>query len=243
MPPAAAVVGAVAPIAGQVGGGLFGKKSAKKAAAARQAAIAAAKTQITTSLGDSNKQLSDYYEQGREDLQNYQDIGDLGLSRLSDPNTTRNFQTSDFYTDPGYQFVLDQGQRGIQNLAAGKGSLLSGATLKALERFNQNTASNQYQSSFDRFNQNRGYQTETAGGMAGMGQNAANTVGGWGQTSGLAAAQNYTNYGDKMANLNITGGAIQAQKIKDLNEFNQGLISTGANAISSGAGALGNFFK
>jgi hypothetical protein len=229
---AAAAIG----VAGSAAGGIMGKKSAKKAAAARQAAIAAAKTQITTSLGDSNKQLSDYYEQGREDLQNYQDMGDLGLSRLADPNTTRNFQTSDFYTDPGYQFVLDQGQRGIQNLAAGKGSLLSGATLKALDRFNQNTASNQYQSSFDRFNQNRGYQTETAGGMAGMGQNAANTVGGWGQTSGLAAAQNYTNYGDKMAGLDINSGAVQAQKIKDTNQFNQGLISSGTNF-------LGNFFK
>lgn len=246
MPPAAAIVGAVgaaAPVAGQVAGGIFGKKAAKKAAAARAAALAAAKTQVTTSLGDSNKQLADYYDQGRSDMQEYQNIGQQGLEGLSDPETRRNFQQSDFYEDPGYQFVLEQGQRGIQNSMSSKGSLLSGATMKALDRFNQGTAAQQYQNSFDRFGQNRAYQTQTLGGMAGIGQNAANVVGGWGQTSGLAAAQNYTNYGDKMANFAITGGAIDAQKIKDVNGFNQGLISTGANSFGNMMTGLSGMMK
>lgn len=66
-------------------------------------------------------------------------------------NLLANFSKADFEEDPGYQYRLEQGNRGVENSAAAKGSQLSGATLKALARFNQNEASNEYSNVFDRF--------------------------------------------------------------------------------------------
>lgn len=45
---------------------------------------------------------------------------------------------------PGYQFNLDEGNRGVQSSAAARGGLYSGATAKALTRFNQNYADRTY---------------------------------------------------------------------------------------------------
>jgi hypothetical protein len=66
-------------------------------------------------------------------------------------NLLANFSMADFEADPGYQYRLDQGNRGVENSAAARGSQLSGATLKALSRFNQNEASGEYDKSFNRF--------------------------------------------------------------------------------------------
>lgn len=66
-------------------------------------------------------------------------------------NLLADFSAKDFQEDPGYQYRLEQGNRGVENSAAAKGSQLSGATLKALGRFNQNEASNEYDKSFNRF--------------------------------------------------------------------------------------------
>lgn len=72
------------------------------------------------------------------------------------PNAlTRNFAMSDYQADPGYQFRLDQGNRGLNNSAAAGGGLLSGATLKAIARWNSDQASQEYQNAVNRYNFNR----------------------------------------------------------------------------------------
>jgi hypothetical protein len=68
---------------------------------------------------------------------------------------TRDFQMSDYQEDPGYQFRLAQGNRGIEASAAARGNTLSGATLKALSEYNSGQASQEYQNSVNRYNTNR----------------------------------------------------------------------------------------
>lgn len=51
--------------------------------------------------------------------------------------------------DPGYQFRLDQGLQGLQRSAAARGTLLTGGTLKALDRYNQDYATGAYQNVFN----------------------------------------------------------------------------------------------
>lgn len=52
--------------------------------------------------------------------------------------------------DPGYQFRLEQGLGAIQNSAAAKGILNSGGTLKDLQNYGQNLASQEYGNVFNR---------------------------------------------------------------------------------------------
>jgi len=49
-----------------------------------------------------------------------------------------------FYASPGYQFRFDEGQRGINANRAASGMMQSGDTLRALTRYGQDYASNEY---------------------------------------------------------------------------------------------------
>lgn len=52
--------------------------------------------------------------------------------------------------DPGYQFVLDQGNKNLQNWAAAKGTLNDSSTAKALTDYGQGAAATQYGNVWDR---------------------------------------------------------------------------------------------
>jgi len=56
----------------------------------------------------------------------------------------------DFQGDPGYQWRLQQGANAVDQSAAARGTQLSGATLKALQRYGQNFGSNEYQNAYAR---------------------------------------------------------------------------------------------
>ena len=167
------------------------------------------------------------YAAAKAAQQQYQGQGEKG-------GLLRNFGMQDFQEDPGYQFALDQGQRGIQGSAAAGGSLLSGATLKALTRFNQDTANNQYQNSFDRFNQNKTQNMNALFNLSGVGQQSAGAIGAYNMNANNQIAGNLMNLGAAKAGLLQQAGNAQAS----------GVIG-GANALSQGIGgalnSLGSF--
>ena len=78
-----------------------------------------------------------------------------GDTRQIDPGYTE--PTFNFKQDPGYQFRLGEGLKGVENSAAARGSQLSGGTLKALQRYGQNFASNEYNNAYGRFVGDRNY--------------------------------------------------------------------------------------
>lgn len=237
MPPvAAAAIGPAISAGGGILGGIFGKKAAKKAEAARQLAYKEAGDTVRTNTGLANDQYTNWLNNTGEDLSPYQNAGLYGLSGLTDPEQVRNFGVEDFQVDPGYQFALEQGQRGIENSAAAGGRLLSGASLKALNRFNIGQANQQYQNSFDRFNQNRAYRGQLYGGLAGMGQNAANTLGTFGGDAAGGMSNNYMNSGLNLAQLRLGQGLSAANTISQRGNLTQGMIG---NTFSS----LGQFGK
>ena len=57
---------------------------------------------------------------------------------------------ADIANDPGYQFRSAEGEKAIQRSAAAHGTLLSGGTLKSLERYRQGIASDEAGKAFDR---------------------------------------------------------------------------------------------
>lgn len=141
----------------------------------------------------------------------------------------RNFGMQDFQEDPGYQFALDQGQRGIQGSAAAGGSLLSGATLKALTRFNQDTANNQFQNSFDRFNQNKTQNMNALFNLSGIGQQSAGQIGAYNMNANNNIANNLNTLGMAKGGLLQQAGNAQASGVMG-----------GANALMQGIGGAVN---
>jgi hypothetical protein len=98
------------------------------------------------------------FDLSRQDQQPWMEAGRNALSRLQDPNA--------FAASPGFQFVRDQGTRGIERSAAARGGAFSGNALRALNEFNSGLASQEYGNWWNR-----------QAGLAGVGQAATNNVG------------------------------------------------------------------
>ena len=178
---AAAMVGAA--VVGAAGSAYAGKKSSK--AAETQAASADRASEIQ----------QENFEQTRKDLAPYKQAGDTSLNQLMGQMGTngyfnQNFTGQDIYSDPSYQFRLQQGQNAIQSSAAAQGGLLSGATLKALQNYGQESASQEYGNAYNRFNADQTNRYNRLSNLVGVGQNAAAQLGNAGAQTAQAVAHN-----------------------------------------------------
>ena len=102
--------------------------------------------------------------------------------------------------DPGYGFRVKEGLKAVDAQAAARGGLISGAALKASQRFGQDMASQEYQNAFNRYQTSRQatlapYQQLQNVGLQGAG-GLSNAAGGFGQT-GFNSLANYGGTGER----------------------------------------------
>lgn len=168
---------------GSILGGVLGKSSAKKAANAQ------------VKLGEQALALQkQMYDQSRADLAPWREAGGTaikgGLAML--------MPGYDYTTSPGYQFRMDEGNRAIENSAAAKGMLMSGGTLKDIDRFSQGLAADDYNDQFNRMMAvaSGGQQAATSGANAAQGY--ANSASGIMQGIGQAKASGYAGQNQAM---------------------------------------------
>lgn len=161
------------------------------------------------------------YDQSREDQAPWRIAGQGAVNAL-----WQKIQKGpgDFYEDPGYQFRRTEGERSLTRNAAARGSVLSGAQLKSMERYNQDYASNEYNNFLNRYYQSLNpYQS-----LAGLGQTGVanqNAVG--------------VQYANMMGNTAIQGGnAAAAGYINQANAWMNGI----QNAAAGAASAMGSIF-
>ena len=205
--PAGAAIGA------SLGSGIDGSRAAGKAANAQQQAADAATAEQRREYDLTRQDQLDLLKQQRTDQQPWLDAGRNAIAKLA--------SGIDLQSDPGYQFRLDQGTQGIQRAASARGGLYSGATLKALARFNQDTASQEYGNSWNRLAQ-----------LAGFGQSATNQVG----QAGQSAYGTIANVGQNASN-NISQNILGAGNARA-----SGYIG-GVNALNSGISQALNFYQ
>ena len=176
--------GFAAAAVGTIASGAMSSSASKKAAKAQAASADAA-----------NQMQWDMYDQTRQDLDPYRQAGSTSLSQMMDQMGANGYfnQTytgQDIYNDPSYQFRLQQGQDAIQSGAAAQGGLLSGATLKALQNYGQESASQEYSNAYNRFNADQTNRYNRLSNLVGIGQNAAAQVGNAGAQTAQAIANN-----------------------------------------------------
>jgi len=85
--------------------------------------------------------LDPYMQQGNRSLTTLSDL-------VNDPEEKFNFQFSQ--DDPSYQFRMQEGLKALERSAAAKGIGQTGGTLKALTRYGQDAASQEYQNAYAR---------------------------------------------------------------------------------------------
>lgn len=198
-------------------GGVMGNNSAKKAAGAQKKAQAKAA-----------KEQKKMYEQSRKDMQPYMESGTLANTDLNmrmglagDASNKdygflmKRFNNQEFEKDPGYQFRMDEGNRGIAATQAARGGLLSGAAAKEASRYNQGFASNEYGQAYDRFNNDQAGQYNKLTGIKQDGQQAATSL------LGVNSA-----HGNNMAEGQQNLGSIKADLIGARNANNQNMLSS-----------------
>jgi hypothetical protein len=208
----------------------------------RDAQLAVAAQTRDAQLGVSREVLGK--QEGAYDP--YQEAGLEGQNRLREylgigPNTgTANYGqyanaqfTPEAFAanqDPGYGFRMKEGLKAVDAQAAARGGLISGAALKASQRFGQDMASQEYQSAFNRYQTSRQatlapyerLQTTGMGAAGGLsnaagnyGTNALGAYGGYGSAAGsayggygAAASNAYGALGTGLYNATGTGGSM-----------------------------------
>ena len=88
----------------------------------------------------------------------------------------RDFSMADFEADPGYGFRMSEGMKALERSAAARGGLLGGATLRGVQRFGQDLASQEYQNAFNRYQTNRAAQLNPLQSLMGASQTGANVL-------------------------------------------------------------------
>ena len=124
------------------------------------------------------------YQQGRADIAPWREAGG---EAITDVNALIKGGPGEFEESPGYQFTLDEGQRGIERAMSATGRLGSGAHLRAGTEFAEGMASTEYDNFLRRWREN---ELNPRLAVAGMGQTAGQQTASMGADVGRSANRN-----------------------------------------------------
>lgn len=110
-----------------------------------------------------------------------------GMTALGDMSKLQN-DPSSIQNNAGYQFRMSEGQKALERSAASRGGLMGGGFAKGLARYSQGLASDEY-----------GNQWNRLAGLAGVGQNSAQSLGGMGSHYADAGSSLYGDLGNAQA--------------------------------------------
>jgi hypothetical protein len=249
--PIAPVVGA-ALIAGTaaVAGGAMAAKGAKSAAKT-QAQAAADANAAQERMFQKQIELQEPFRQGGLTAQ--QEIMQL-LGIGGDKNAAgygslgKAFGTEQFQQDPGYAFRQSEGMKALERSAAARGNLLSGSTLKGVQRFGQDLASQEYQNAFNRYQTERAAKLNPLQSLMGAGQSSANVLTGAAGQMGQNEATNLYNAGAARASgyvgqANALSGALgQIGGIASQIPMQNAMINYYGNNTAATGGSPGGAF-
>jgi len=214
----AAIIGSavVGGVASYVGGKKVAKATGKAARKAQESADYAT---------DVQKEM---YEQTRADQEPWRLAGKQALKQIQQtPDFQFTADSFEQFKDPGYEFRMQEGASALEGGAAARGNVLSGAQGKALTRYGQDVASQEYGNAFNRALTTHNVELAKQQALAGVGQSATNVV----SRAGMQTAGNIGNITTQSAaqqgNAAIAGAQAQANMY--------------GNIAQSGNQAIGNY--
>lgn len=203
---------AVAVTGGSLVSGAFGAYSANKAAKAQMRAINEAKGEIRGAYEKAQGYYTPYTQAGAE-----------GLNALRGLMNYKDFSMEDYQQDPGYQFRLKEGLKQLNRNVAARGGAFSGNTLRGMQGYAQNMASEEYGNAFNRYLQQRQERLRMPLYFTNMGMQTASDL-----------ANLSTSYGANLANLIGQGGQAQAAGT-------MGAANAWSNALTGASNAAGSY--
>lgn len=191
-----------------VGSSLISSRAAGKAAGTQAAAADRA--------SEAQERM---FERQVELQEPWRKAGEQALNKLIPLTDYQTFGMNQFQADPGYGFRMSEGMKALERSAAARGGLLSGATMKGIQRFGQDLGSQEYQNAFNRYQAERAARLGPLQSLAGVGQTTAQQIG----EAGMRTAAN-------IGETQMSGAAARAS----------GYVG-GANALNQGLGTYLNY--
>lgn len=195
-------------LAGTLGSAVLGAGAARSAGRT-QAAAADRSAELQREMFERQVELSEPWRKA----------GETALNKLIPLATQYTpFGMQQFQADPGYAFRMSEGMKALERSAAARGGLLSGATLRGIQRYGQDLGSQEFMNAFNRYQTERAARLSPLQSLAGVGQTTAQQI-------GQAGQQMASNVGEALT----SGAAARAS----------GYVG-GANALT---GALGTYLN
>lgn len=225
-----------ASVVGSVAGGLLQSSSASDAANAQQQAAQSANATQLQIANQANATQQQFFNTTQKNLAPFLNQGTTSVNQLQTDlqNGTLGgqFTNADLNANlaPNYAFQLQQGQQALQNSQAAQDGVLSGAALKQMQQYTQNTAAGAYQNAYNNWLTSQNLNYGQLSGLASLGENAGAMVG----NAGSSAANAISN------TLNTTGTNVSNNTIGAGNAAAAGMIGS-ANALSGAANSIGGY--
>jgi hypothetical protein len=225
-----------------LGGGASLLGSSNAADAQREAAAQSAAAQ-REAADKSIAAQRERFDIGRADLAPYREGGVTAQNQLfqllglgGDTTApeygkyTKDFGMSDFTTDPGYQFRLEQGMKALNASAAAKGMGMSGANIKGAIGYGTDMGNQYYQQAFNNYQTNRANRLSPLMDFTRLGQASAAGSAAQAGALGQNLGQTYTGLGQGLGQAAVASGNAQAsgylnQANAVTNALNQGMSS------------------
>ena len=190
---------AISSLASLVGAGMTA--DAAKKAAQGIAESNAGSNQLMAQINAQNQARQEpFYQAGLKALPAY------SQGVMPGGNLVRPFAESDFKADPGYGFRMSEGLKTIDRSAAARGGLLSGATLKGVQRYGQDLASQEYQNAYNRYTGDQATQRNALASLTGFAPTASSAI----QSGNVAYGTNAANLASNTANAMAGAGATRS---------------------------------
>lgn len=228
------------PVGGAIGGALGGALEGNDQASAAQAAANQTGAATQASI-DLQRRM---YEEGVARQQPWLKAGEQALNKLIPLTDYQTFGMNQFQADPGYGFRMSEGMKALERSAAARGGLLSGATLKGVQRYGQDLASQEYQNAFNRYQTERAARLNPLQSLAGVGQTTANTLGAVGASYGQNVGNALLNQAYTAGNAGLAAANARQSMYGNigsaLGQITPGQWSSAGNTLSNWYNNLGN---
>lgn len=198
-------------------------RGARDAAAGQREAAREATALAGRIFDTTNEQQAPYRAAG------YAALGDMMGLRDFDPTPS----AEEVMNEPGYQFGLTQGMRGIENSAAARGMGLSGQALRNASRFNSDYAGTRFNDAWNRRQAAFGNRWGRLAALAGIGQSANQLTSSAGERYADRAGNNMIGAANASGAAAITRGNIWA------NAANRGVSAYGRMGWGQGSNGGG----
>jgi hypothetical protein len=209
--PAIPLIAAGIGAAGAVAASSISSHAARQVAG-QAAATAATNNQTQTDIYGSNKaELDPYVQRGNVAGDYLQAL--LGLDGTPEAHARADAAFQQYLGSTGYQFALNQGTRAATSGAAARGSVQSGATMRALAEYGSGLAAGRFNQFTD---QVRGQQT--------TGLNAASSLAGAGQHYADATSANNNAALDASGNATLAAAGNTSSTIGSLAQIAAGAL-------------------